>query len=277
MEENILERDKFIKEVNYIIENISQNQFAIIIRDSFYKSLKAVLISKKDALINMGDMIVKIGKDAHEFIKDEIHYIKLDPEGYVRSIIPRLKYKSVDAKDKLIEVINDKIDYFKSLSYNEKKDIITSGLLWASTVLVVGGGIDFEGGIPDSDIKVGGINNHRNPFSHTILVGLALEFFLRLSINLLTYGRNYLPRDNNKLWDYIEKISITVERNENVLVSGMWWGLAIHFLKDANIGSNRVKPYVGMPYKMSNKAHQRMFAGNSFLSFAFGSNKNDSI
>lgn len=94
-----------------------------------------------------------------------------------------------------------------------------------------------------------------------------------MTINLLRYGREYLPNDKSKVWKCIEELADIIDKNETVLVSGMWLGLSIHLLKDANIGATRTKPYVNMPIEMSMKGHQNMFAGNSFLSFLFGGNE----
>lgn len=270
MSENILEQQKFTIEAKYVIENMDQDQLIAILKDSFTKSLKVTFTSKKDALKNLASFVLRVGKNTGELLKNEIQYIRWYKEEYIKNLFPRIRDTSIDLKDNVIQIVNEKVNIFKSLSLGEKKDIILSGILWAGTILVVGGGTDFEGGVPDLDIKTGGIGRHRNIFSHTILVGLALEFFLRLTINLLRHGREYLPSDRSTVWRYIDEASNILDRNENVLISGMWLGLSIHLLKDANLGSSNVKPYVGMPTKLSMETHQNIFTGNSFLSFLFG-------
>lgn len=270
MEYNTLDQKRFMEEINSIIENIGQNEIAIIVKDSFNKSLKAVLISKKNILTNTGHLIVKVGKGTSGFVKDEINQIKLYRKDYISNMLPRIRGASINTKDNAMEMIDYKVRMFKEMSIKDKRGVLLSGILWITTIFLVGGGSDFEGGIPDLDIKTGGIGNHRNPFSHTILVGLSLEFFIRLTINLLRYGREYLPNDRSKIWKCVEGLADIIDKNETVLVSGMWLGLSIHLLKDANIGATRTKPYANMPIEMSMKGHQNMFAGNSFLSFLFG-------
>lgn len=166
--------------------------------------------------------------------------------------------------------ISNKIEEFNQLDFTQKKDIIVSGLFWAGMVFLVGGGSDFEGGAPDLDIKTGGIGNHRNVFFHTILLALLLEFILRFVVNLLRNGRKYLPHDHSVIWTGVDRLIKELERNENIMVSGIWVGMAIHLLKDANIFADRVKPYTGIPRELSMQAHQNILATNSFLSFIFG-------
>ncbi len=69
-------------------------------------------------------------------------------------------------------------------------------------------------------------------------------------------------------------IADTLEKNENILVSGVWIGSAIHYLKDANIFSDTVKPYADLPGQHMMGIHQSIFAGNSLISFVFGTNGN---
>lgn len=270
MESNVLEQKKFIDELNSILENIGQNEIMIIVKNSFNQSLKLTILSKKKTLKDTKNLIIKMGKNTTGFVKGEIQNIRIYGIDYIPNILPRLKDASIDTKDSVIETINDKVRIFKAMSMKDKKGILISGILWSAMILAVGGGTDFEGGVPDLDIKTGGIGNHRNVFSHTILVGLSLEFFLRLTISILRHGREYLPNDKSKIWQYIEELADIIDSNENILISGMWLGLSIHLLKDANIGGRSTKPYVGMPMEMSMESHQNIFAGNSFLSFIFG-------
>lgn len=266
----VQESQKFTREAAYIIDNMDRDQLINIVKDSFNKSMEAILISKKNAIKNTGKTILRFGMNTGEFIKNEINFIRYNPENYIDNLFPRIKYSFKEFKDTVINTSSQKIESFKELSDSGKKDIILSGLLWVGTVLMIGGGADFEGGAPDLDSKLGGIGRHRNVFSHTILLGLSLEFFIRFTINLLRHGKNYLPDDRSKVWIGVGKILDEVDRNENVLVSGAWIGLSIHLLKDANIGSSKVKPYVGMPKGLSMETHQNIFAGNSFLAFIFG-------
>ncbi len=270
MNDTILEEQKFMEEVNEIIEKLSQSEITIIVKDSFNYALKATLLSKKEVLQNAGGLLKKAGENTNAFIKTEIEHIKLYRKGYIPNMLPRLRDASINTKDNIIETIDYKVETFKTMSTENKKEILISGILWTATVLVAGGGTDFEGGIPDLDIKIGGIGNHRNVFSHTILVGLFFEFFIRLLIKLLKHGREFLPDDKSGIWKYIEKFADIIDENETILISGMWVGLSIHLLKDANIFADRTKPYVGIPKTMKMKSHQNMFAGNSFLSFLFG-------
>lgn len=270
MAEKIQEQYRFANEARHIIDNINSELLMEVLSKSFTKALKATYTSKKHSIKNTRQFIVNMGKNVGEAIKHEINYLKYDSNEYIHNILPRIKNTSINIKDNVVEGIDIKIKAFKSLNISEQKDIIISGLLWTGTVLLAGGGADFEGGIPDIDIKVGGIGRHRHVFTHTIIIGLCVEFFIRLAINLLREGTEYLPEDRSRIWDFLEPLVNTIEKNENVLISGVWTGIAIHLLKDANLGSKRTKPYIGIPKEVSMKTHQNIFAGNSFLSFLFG-------
>lgn len=274
MSENILEQRVFVNEANLIMENIGKCKLINIIMDSLDQAVKATYYSKKLALKNTGRALMNVGKGTTKFVMNEIQYMKWYKESYITTIGPRLRDKTIDMKENLQQLVDARVNKFKTLSMSAKKDIILSGLLWLGTILVIGGGTDFEGGAPDLDTKIGGIGNHRNVFSHTILLGLGLEFILRLTVNLLKHGKEYLPSNKSRIWKGIEDIEATIEKNEDVLVSGIWLGLSIHLLKDANLGASRTKPYSGMPLKLDMQTHQNIFAGNSFLAFVFGTEAN---
>lgn len=270
METNFDESQRFAKEISFILESIDRSQLKTIVIQSFKKSLEAILISKKNTIRNTGKVILKIGKNTGKFVGSEIGNMRYDFEDYVENIIPRVKYSFKTFKNEVIHTSNNKVKEFLELPEKDKKDLLVSGSLWIGSVLMTGGETDFEGGMPDLDTKLGGIGKHRNLFSHTILIGLSLEFFIRFAINLMRYGKNYLPQDRSKVWIIIDKLINQLDKNENILISGAWIGLSIHLLKDASIGSSKVKPYVGISKPLSMKTHQNIFLGNSFLSFILG-------
>lgn len=270
MGENILEHQIFVNEAYFIMERINKSILINIITDSLSQAVRAVYNSKKLTLKNTGKTLINVGRGTSRFVMGEIEYIRWLREDYFSTIGPRLKDKKIEIKDNINLMVENRVSKFKSLSINAKKDIILSGLLWVGTILLIGGGTDFEGGAPDLDTKIGGIGSHRSVFTHTIILGLGLEFILRFSINLLKHGKVYLPSNKSRIWKVIEEIEGFIEKNEDVLISGIWLGLSIHLLKDANLGASRVKPYNGISFKLNMETHQNIFTGNSFLSFLFG-------
>lgn len=140
MEYNTLDQKRFMEEINSIIENIGQNEIAIIVKDSFNKSLKAVFISKKNILTNTGHLIVKVGRGTGGFVKDEINQIKLYRKDYISNMLPRIRDASINTKDNAMEMIDYKVRMFKEMSIKDKKGVLISGILWISTIFLVGGG-----------------------------------------------------------------------------------------------------------------------------------------
>lgn len=266
------EARQFSGETWRVLTNLPKEQVGKIIAAALSQALWATFHSKKIAIREAGKLTVKLGKQILVFLKHEACTLNEERELYLQNIGPRFERTGRIWRRALRKNALSKLAAFRALSLAEKKDIVVSGFLWLGTFFLVGGGLDFEGGAPDLDIKVGGIGQHRNLISHTILLGLFLEFLLRLAVGLFRAGKEYLPQEKSLIWKQVKKIAIFLEKNENVLVSGMWTGLAVHLLKDASLGAARTKPYTGIPFSMPTEAHQALFAGNSFFSFLFGKN-----
>lgn len=266
------EARQFSGETWRVLTNLPKEQVGKIIAAALSQALWATFHSKKIAIREAGKLTVKLGKQIWVFLKHEACTLNEERELYLQNIGPRFERTGRIWRRALRKNALSKLAAFRALSLAEKKDIVVSGFLWLGTFFLVGGGLDFEGGAPDLDIKVGGIGQHRNLISHTILLGLFLEFLLRLAVGLFRAGKEYLPQEKSLIWKQVEKIAIFLEKNENVLVSGMWTGLAVHLLKDASLGAARTKPYTDIPFSMPTEAHQALFAGNSFFSFLFGKN-----
>lgn len=266
------EARQFSGETWRVLTNLPKEQVGKIIAAALSQALWATFHSKKIAIREAGKLTVKLGKQIWVFLKHEACTLNEERELYLQNIGPRFERTGRIWRRALRKNALSKLAAFRALSLAEKKDIVVSGFLWLGTFFLVGGGLDFEGGAPDLDIKVGGIGQHRNLISHTILLGLFLEFLLRLAVGLFRAGKEYLPQEKSLIWKQVKKIAIFLEKNENVLVSGMWTGLAVHLLKDASLGAARTKPYTDIPFSMPTEAHQALFAGNSFFSFLFGKN-----
>lgn len=266
------EARQFSGETWRVLTNLPKEQVGKIIAAALSQALWATFHSKKIAIREAGKLTVKLGKQILVFLKHEACTLNEERELYLQNIGPRFERTGRIWRRALRKNALSKLAAFRALSLAEKKDIVVSGFLWLGTFFLVGGGLDFEGGAPDLDIKVGGIGQHRNLISHTILLGLFLEFLLRLAVGLFRAGKEYLPQEKSLIWKQVKKIAIFLEKNENVLVSGMWTGLAVHLLKDASLGAARTKPYTDIPFSMPTEAHQALFAGNSFFSFLFGKN-----
>jgi hypothetical protein len=265
--------DNFKREIRNIIDGLSESKFVSILWFTLQHSIKAVIVSKKIGLKKAGKAFVKLGKGMYGFLKDEVVTATGDFKHYFKSLPKRVGNASVELGEDLVEYIKDRVACFKQLTMGEKKDLIMSGIVWTAAVLVAGGGVDMEGGVPDLDTEIGGIGAHRNVFSHSILFPLTLEFLIRVIVNLSREGRVNLSSKKGPIWSAVNQAALLLDKNEDSVVSGLWFGVALHLMKDASLLSDGVKPYVGIPVHMTEEAHKAAFAGNSFLSFIFSKNK----
>jgi len=106
---------------------------------------------------------------------------------------------------------------------------------------------------------------HRNIFTHTILIGLVFEFLLRFSVaaSIEARKRGFTPKSK-----FLNAVLKFAEKHHLAIISGMWLGLFVHFLKDANYLAPRTKPYVGIK-NVSMRTHQNLLASNALLSLIF--------
>lgn len=152
----------------------------------------------------------------------------------------------------------------------EKKAVVVHGVSALFMGLVTAGGLDAEGGIPDMDTQLFGIGAHRNIFFHSVLIGLGVEFSIRFSLALIKRLEHRIPVRDNRFWK--EMISLA-DQVESGMVKGMWLGMFIHLLQDANLFADSTKPYAGLPFSMEMDSHQNLFAFNSLISGSFSLGK----
>lgn len=152
------------------------------------------------------------------------------------------------------------------MSPEQRVDTLIDFVIIVLTLFLVNGGPDFECGLPDTNLALG-VGKHRNVFTHTVLLGLTLEFTVRFLVSLATESekRGYAPRS-----EFLRAMLDFAKKHHNATITGMWLGLFLHYLKDANLLARRTKPYTGIT-GLSMQEHQRMLASNAFPSAIFGS------
>lgn len=244
-------------ELNNIFSHFNSEEIGGIFWVSLKDAAKVTVVTKIFALKNTIKTIFQVTKGftkyMYEIIKNERFY-------FWKRLLSDSK-ALVESKIILIKKI------WESMSFEEKKATMIDFTIITLSALVFGGGLDFEGGAPDMDSKFG-IGNHRNLFSHTILLGFTLEFGLRFIGNLLINSekKGIYPRIKllSSILDFIKK-------NHEKVIKGMWIGLFVHYLKDANLLSNRTKPYSGL-HGLDMQTHQGIYTSNAILSAIFASN-----
>ena len=135
-------------------------------------------------------------------------------------------------------------------------------LILVLSSLVVAGGVDGDGGLPDMDIPLMGIGAHRSLFTHSILIGSALEAAVLLLTRLVLCTHKNLPYDHDLLWDSIATHSVGLLGSAG---KGASIGLAYHLMMDSIVQPGT---YHGIPFEMPLEAHQAAFAANSMAEAA---------
>ncbi|KAF2958383.1 hypothetical protein AS159_01375 [Thermotoga sp. Ku-13t] len=171
-----------------------------------------------------------------------------------------------DAKEGFKKKLEQIKTIWEQMSPEQRVDTLIDFVIIVLILFLVGGGFDFEGGLPDTDLAFS-VGAHRNIFTHTVLLGLTLEFTVRFLVALATESekRGYRPRS-----EFLRAVLDFAKKHHGAAITGMWLGLFVHYLKDANLLARRTKPYTGIT-GLSMQEHQRMLASNAFASAIFGS------
>jgi hypothetical protein len=256
MDESMLKQD-----IGIFFEGVDKKKLIFILKGSLYGAIRVTGASKGKVLKNL---IVDTGKTVLFTVKflgkESINFISDDD--YMFNVSRRFKKYSY-SRLKLVENIYSN---FKKLKKLEKLKVAKDAGVLFFFMILAGGWGDLEGGIPDLDLKFG-IGNHRNLFSHTILLPLVLETATRFIIGV---GMEYKENINNLKYigALFGKILQIVEDNQELMIGGMWAGVSLHLFKDAGLFHEYIKPYTGLS-GLSMEAHKSIFLGNSFLALFF--------
>jgi hypothetical protein len=123
--------------------------------------------------------------------------------------------------------------------------------------LIGAGGLDAEGGIPDLDLRLGGIGRHRSIFTHSIVAGAMAECAILAVLDLTRVVYSRLPDDHDPLWDSLARMA---PRFAVALVRGADAGIAIHLAKDGAFG---MTPYKDLPISVSMHGHRAILEINA--------------
>jgi len=158
------------------------------------------------------------------------------------------------------------LDELLQMGVAERRHALTDILIAGAVTYFVAGGADVEGGLPGLDL-IFGIGNHRNPFSHTILLVLSIEASLRFFAAAAAQLHGRLPESHDPIWDHALAL---YNRTYEAGIVGAWLGTAGHLLNDAGLPWAGVKPMVGLPITLSIAGHKAFLAGNSVAAAALG-------
>jgi len=201
------------------------------------------------AIGNLGRRIFKEGKDLTVAVYNQ--------EG---------KEHIISRKDSAVKSIKSGADTSKKVVKNIIH-LLTTNPKEAAPTLFLGilgffcgsGGIDANGGIPDLDIAVGGIGNHRSIFFHSVISAAILETIVFASVKAINIMHSKLPEEHDSFWDAVISKTDWAE----AFVSGACTGIAYHLLIDGTLQGN--KAYVNLPFSMPLEGHNTIFVTNAAM------------
>lgn len=144
-----------------------------------------------------------------------------------------------------------------SVMDNPKKN--APGVLALALGFIAGsGGVDGNGGIPDTDIAMFGIGDHRSLFTHSIIAGIVVEGSILALADLAGIVCDKLPVGQRSVfWD---QLSSAKDQIAAQLATGASAGIAYHLAVDATL---QPAAYKDLPISMPMEAHQMLFALNA--------------
>ena len=130
------------------------------------------------------------------------------------------------------------------------------------------GGVDANGGLPDTDLALG-IGWHRSPLTHSIIAGVVVEGAILALVDLADVIHDKLPSNHDQFWD---KLAAAKSEIALRLTQGASAGIAYHLGVDATLQPGA---YHGMPMEMPMEAHQIIFGVNALAEGLDATNKEE--
>lgn len=141
--------------------------------------------------------------------------------------------------------------------FNDPKKNVPDVFALALGLYAGSGGLDGDGGIPDTDLALG-IGWHRSLFTHSIIAGIVVEGAILAVADLADVVCAKLsPSERDPFWDQLVE---TKGRIAKGLVMGTSAGISYHLAVDATLQPGT---YHGLPFHMPEGGHETLFALNA--------------
>lgn len=216
-----------------------------------------VIYTTNRRLKNTKDIVLKIGK-----------YFSLEGNEFYEAFLNKelkkffnKKYKKIN--NNITEINEDIVNIIKNFSKYIKenpKTNITNVLIFILGAYLGSGGVDGDGGIPDLDLEMFGMGDHRSIFTHSIIAGIVIEVLVLFAIITIDMIYDKLPKEHSEIWDLIH------EKKDDFLfnfTTGVSAGLAYHFTIDATIDGTGT--YKNLPFSAPLEVHQFIMGANTFI------------
>ncbi|OZA25718.1 MAG: hypothetical protein B7X91_11345 [Hydrogenophilales bacterium 17-64-11] len=188
--------------------------------------------------------------------KELSNAVRAMSEGRLRSHFGNRTDAAIEGSKDIKDRVTKTASAISSALYSDPKSNAPGVLALATGFLAGSGGMDANGGIPDSDLALG-IGWHRSPFTHSIIAGVVVEGAILSLVDLTGVIHDKLPPGYDPFWDQL------LAAKENIaarLSEGASAGIAYHLGVDATLQPGA---YHGLPISMPMEAHQALLAANA--------------
>ena len=209
--------------------------------------------SLKRRVKNVGKLVTVVAGGSLREVRDACKAYK--DEQLINHLDKRI-HEAVATGQKIISGTTTTLSELKRAFKDNPGEVGPHLLTMVVVSLIVSGGPDGDGGVPDLDLKVG-IGAHRSIFSHSILMGAALETAILSLLRIIQLAHKNLPDKHDPLWDKL------LQHSHNFLDAankGAGIGMAYHLLVD---GLAQPAPYHDIPLSMPMEVHQAGFVANA--------------
>ncbi|PIQ13951.1 MAG: hypothetical protein CO125_01425 [Hydrogenophilales bacterium CG_4_9_14_3_um_filter_59_35] len=188
--------------------------------------------------------------------KELLNSIRAMGEGRLGKHFGNRTAAAIDGSIDIANRVKSTVSAIADTLYSDPKSNASGVLALAMGFLAGSGGLDANGGIPDSDLALG-IGWHRSPFTHSIIAGTVVEGAILALADLTGVIHDKLPPRHDPFWDKLlaAKDSIAIR-----LAQGASAGIAYHLGVDATLQPG---VYHDLPVSMPLEAHQTLFAMNA--------------
>lgn len=235
---------KIVDELKYALSKTESTELYGL-AGHFLKDGGTALVTRTGNVLNLMESVIKGA------YRESANFASVVAEK--GDIVNHIGNRLSTARDAIVETsgnIADNINQIKDTIKSNPDEAWPRFFAVVLSSLIVSGGVDGNGGAPDMDIVVLGIGDHRSLFTHSILIGSALEAAIKTVIRLVQITHKNLPLERDDFWDNALKHSTNILKGVG---EGASAGLAYHFLVD---GIFQPGAYHGIGIELPMEIHQ---------------------
>ena len=209
----------------------------------------------KRRIKSFGSLISSIAKATGREVQSAVNAMK---DGQFGSHLGQRTAAGIDGTIGLGKQVSRVVSAVGNSVMDDPKKNAPGVLALALGFIAGSGGVDGNGGVPDTDIAMFGIGDHRSLFTHSIIAGIVVEGSILALADLAGIVCDKLPvGERSGFWD---QLSSAKDQIAGQLAAGASAGIAYHLAVDATL---QPAAYKDLPISMPMEAHQMLFALNA--------------